>query len=167
MPEKLYISWDEFHRHTRELAQKLKANNYNKIVAVSRGGLLPAGILAYELNIRNVEVINMSIPAKPLIFCVPDFPGPLLSASMQNGREPPRWMSMSGIFPTFGWFSLGIKQALLYVMLANICVEHRYEVSLYRHSAFFTTILVFFLCHYPAFYLCYCPIFSPFSRCPT
>lgn len=60
MPEKLYISWDEFHRHTRELAQKLKANNYSKIVAVSRGGLLPAGILAYELNIRNVEVINMS-----------------------------------------------------------------------------------------------------------
>lgn len=40
MPEKLYISWDEFHRHTRELAQKLKANNYSKIVAVSRGGLL-------------------------------------------------------------------------------------------------------------------------------
>ena len=58
---------------------------------------------------------------------------------------------MSGIFPTFGWFSLGIKQALLYVMLANVCVEHRYEVSLYRHSAFFTIILVFFLCHCPAF----------------
>ena len=36
-------------------------------------------------------------------------------------------------------------------MLANVCVEHRYEVSLYRHSAFFTIILVFFLCHCPAF----------------
>ena len=58
---------------------------------------------------------------------------------------------MSGIFPTFGWFSLGIKQALLYVMLADVCVEHGYEVSLYRHSAFFTIILVFFLCHFPAF----------------
>ena len=43
MPEKLYISWDEFHRHTRELAQKLKANNYSKIVAVSRGGCLCQG----------------------------------------------------------------------------------------------------------------------------
>lgn len=58
---------------------------------------------------------------------------------------------MSGIFPTFGWFSLGIKQALLYVMLADVCVEYGYEVSLYRHSAFFTIILVFFLCHCPAF----------------
>ena len=36
-------------------------------------------------------------------------------------------------------------------MLADVCVEHRYEVSLYRHSAFFTIILVFFLCHCPAF----------------
>ena len=39
-------------------------------------------------------------------------------------------------------------------MLADVCVEHRYEVSLYRHSAFFTIILVFFLCH-----LCHCPAF--------
>ena len=58
---------------------------------------------------------------------------------------------MSGIFPTFGWFSLGIKQALLYVMPANVCVEHGYEVSLYSHSAVFTIILVFFLYHYPVF----------------
>ena len=29
-------------------------------------------------------------------------------------------------------------------MLADVCVEHGYEVSLYRHSAFFTIILVFF-----------------------
>ena len=36
-------------------------------------------------------------------------------------------------------------------MLADVCVEHGYEVSLYRHSAFFTIILVFFLCHCPAF----------------
>ena len=36
-------------------------------------------------------------------------------------------------------------------MLADVCVEYGYEVSLYRHSAFFTIILVFFLCHCPAF----------------
>ena len=61
MPEKLYISWDEFHRHTKQLAQKIKGKgSYNKIIAVSRGGLIPAGILAYELDIRNVEVVNMS-----------------------------------------------------------------------------------------------------------
>ena len=61
MTEKLHISWEEFHRDTRELCAKIKnSGNYDKIVAVSRGGLLPAGILAYELNIRNTAVVNMS-----------------------------------------------------------------------------------------------------------
>lgn len=61
MPEKLYISWDEFHRHTKQLAEKIKQHGkFNKIIAISRGGLIPAGILAYELDIRNVEVVNMS-----------------------------------------------------------------------------------------------------------
>ncbi len=61
MSEKLYISWEEFHQQAKQLAAKLKASkNWNKIVSVSRGGLLPAGILAYEMDIRNVEVVNMS-----------------------------------------------------------------------------------------------------------
>lgn len=61
MTEKLYISWEDFHQHAKQLAVKLKENGpWTKIVAVSRGGLLPAGILAYELDIRNVEVVNMS-----------------------------------------------------------------------------------------------------------
>ena len=61
MTEKKYIGWEEFHRHTKELCQKLKTKGkYNKIVAVSRGGLIPAGIIAYELYIRNNEAINFS-----------------------------------------------------------------------------------------------------------
>ncbi len=61
MTEKLYITWDEFHKDTKELCTKIKdKGTFNKIIAVSRGGLLPAGIIAYELNIRNVEVVNMS-----------------------------------------------------------------------------------------------------------
>lgn len=61
MAEKLYISWDEFHKDTKELCTKIKAKGtYNKIIAVSRGGLLPAGIISYELDIRNTEVVNMS-----------------------------------------------------------------------------------------------------------
>ena len=61
MTEKLYITWDEFHKDTKELCSKIKAKGqYNKIIAVSRGGLLPAGIVAYDLNIRDTEVVNMS-----------------------------------------------------------------------------------------------------------
>lgn len=61
MTKKLYISWDEFHNHAKELCEKIKqSGEYDKIVAISRGGLIPAGILAYELNIRNSQAINIS-----------------------------------------------------------------------------------------------------------
>lgn len=61
MPDKIYISWEEFHRHAKELAARIKGKgDFNKIIAISRGGLLPAGILAYELDIRNSQAINIS-----------------------------------------------------------------------------------------------------------
>lgn len=61
MTKKLYIKWDEFHNHAKELCEKIKqSGEYNKIVAISRGGLIPAGILAYELDIRNSQAINIS-----------------------------------------------------------------------------------------------------------
>lgn len=59
MSSKYYITWDEFHNDVKALAQKLKNGQYNRIIAVSRGGLLPAGILAYELDIRNSQTINV------------------------------------------------------------------------------------------------------------
>ena len=61
MTEKIYINWQDFHQHTKSLAQKLKkAGSFSKIIAISRGGLVPAGILAYELNIRDCNTINIS-----------------------------------------------------------------------------------------------------------
>lgn len=61
MTNKIYIKWDEFHQHTKALCQKIKASGeYNKIIAISRGGLIPAGIIAYELEIRNSQAINIS-----------------------------------------------------------------------------------------------------------
>lgn len=57
--EKFYINWEEFHIAVKQLCKKIKESGvYDKIVAISRGGLIPAGIIAYELNIRNTEVIN-------------------------------------------------------------------------------------------------------------
>ena len=62
MNEKIYITWDEFHQHVKVLAEKIKSsqNSIGRIVAVSRGGLIPAGILAYEFDVRTCDLINMS-----------------------------------------------------------------------------------------------------------
>lgn len=52
-----YVSWEAFHRATKQLARQLLGQNFTAIVAVSRGGLVPAAIIARELNIRVLDSI--------------------------------------------------------------------------------------------------------------
>jgi xanthine phosphoribosyltransferase len=58
-PEKVFpVSWDMFHRDVRALAWRLSAiGGFSAIVAVTRGGLVPAGIIARELGIRVIETV--------------------------------------------------------------------------------------------------------------
>lgn len=52
------VSWDAFHRDARALAWRLSAiGGFSAIVAVTRGGLVPAGIVARELGIRVIETV--------------------------------------------------------------------------------------------------------------
>jgi len=58
-PKKQFpVSWDEFHRDSRALAWRLSgAGPFEAIVAVTRGGLVPAAIVARELGIRLIETV--------------------------------------------------------------------------------------------------------------
>ena len=50
------IHWDEFHRAARTLSRRLRiVQGWNKILAVTRGGLVPAGIIARELDVREIQ----------------------------------------------------------------------------------------------------------------
>ncbi len=52
------VSWDEFHRDARALAWRLaEAGPFEAIVCITRGGLVPAAIVARELNIRLIETV--------------------------------------------------------------------------------------------------------------
>ena len=54
----LKISWEQFHSDARTLASRLlHRKDLKKIICVTRGGLLPAGILARELEIRWIDTI--------------------------------------------------------------------------------------------------------------
>jgi xanthine phosphoribosyltransferase len=59
MPEKAFpVSWDQFHRDARALAWRLSsAGPFDGIVAVTRGGLVPAAIVARELDVRIIETV--------------------------------------------------------------------------------------------------------------
>lgn len=61
MSNKFVITWDNMQMYTRQLAEKLlPAEQWKGIIAVSRGGLVPAAILARELGIRYVDTVCIS-----------------------------------------------------------------------------------------------------------
>ncbi|WP_428486545.1 xanthine phosphoribosyltransferase [Rhodopila sp.] len=52
------VTWDQLHRDARALAWRLMQDGpFTGIVAVSRGGLIPAAIIARELDLRLVESV--------------------------------------------------------------------------------------------------------------
>ncbi len=52
------VSWDQFHRDARALAWRLSgAGPFEAIVCITRGGLVPAAIVARELEVRLIETV--------------------------------------------------------------------------------------------------------------
>jgi xanthine phosphoribosyltransferase len=52
------VTWSVFHRDVKALAWRLKEiDSFDKIVAITRGGLAPAAIISWELDIRLVDTV--------------------------------------------------------------------------------------------------------------
>ncbi|MBU6234895.1 MAG: xanthine phosphoribosyltransferase [Alphaproteobacteria bacterium] len=52
------VSWDEMHRHAKLLAWRLlEKGPWKGIAAVTRGGLVPACVVARELDVRLIETV--------------------------------------------------------------------------------------------------------------
>lgn len=53
------VSWDQFHRDARALAWRLSgaARSFEAMVCITRGGLVPAAIVARELGVRLIETV--------------------------------------------------------------------------------------------------------------
>ncbi len=58
-----HVSWEQMHRDSRALAWRLdrqgpgEAGAWKAVVAITRGGMVPACIIARELNIRVVDTV--------------------------------------------------------------------------------------------------------------
>ena len=55
------LTWAEFGNAGRELARQIADSGYQPeiVIAVARGGLLPAGHLAYALGVKLADAINV------------------------------------------------------------------------------------------------------------
>ncbi len=59
-----HVSWDQIHRDSRALAWRLDGQGpddgaWKAVVAITRGGMAPAMIVARELDIRTVDTISV------------------------------------------------------------------------------------------------------------
>ena len=59
-----HVSWDQLHRDSRALAWRLDGQGpagapWRAVVAITRGGMAPAMIVARELDIRMVDTISV------------------------------------------------------------------------------------------------------------
>jgi xanthine phosphoribosyltransferase len=55
------VSWEQLHRDARALAWRLAEQEpWQRIVAITRGGLVPAAIVSRELEVRLVDTICVS-----------------------------------------------------------------------------------------------------------
>ncbi|HHB81441.1 MAG TPA: xanthine phosphoribosyltransferase [Aliiroseovarius sp.] len=60
-----HVSWDQIHRDSRALAWRLdgqgpgEGGSWKAVVAITRGGMAPAMIVARELDIRMVDTVSV------------------------------------------------------------------------------------------------------------
>lgn len=55
------VSWDQLHRDAKALAWRLAdLGPWESVVAITRGGLVPAAIIARELEIRLIDTVCVS-----------------------------------------------------------------------------------------------------------
>ena len=94
------VSWDQFHRDARALAWRLADKGpFEAIVCITRGGLVPAAIVARELGLRLIETICVASyeetvqgelkilrKVKNPVWVKPDW------AFVEEGYEPPKGM---------------------------------------------------------------------------
>lgn len=59
--DEIVISWPELHRDARFLSQQLhQLGSWAGIIAITRGGLVPAALVARELEIRLIDTVCVS-----------------------------------------------------------------------------------------------------------
>jgi hypoxanthine phosphoribosyltransferase len=55
-PVRDIVSWEELDRLVWSLARQLEGRRFDVLLAITRGGMVPAGMLAYRLRLRDILV---------------------------------------------------------------------------------------------------------------
>lgn len=90
MTERETLTWDGFGAATRDLARSILASGFEPevVVAIARGGLLPAGAIAYGLGVKNCGAINVEFyTGIGTVLDAPEVLPPELDMAYLDGRR--------------------------------------------------------------------------------
>ena len=59
MTQKRYVTWHAIHSDAVRLSQMLPKKEWEGMLVITRGGLVPAGLVAGQLNIKRVDTISL------------------------------------------------------------------------------------------------------------
>ncbi|MDQ1127964.1 hypoxanthine phosphoribosyltransferase [Microbacterium sp. SORGH_AS 888] len=88
--EREQLSWDGFGEACRDIARSIVAEGFvpEVVVAIARGGLLPAGAIAYGLGIKNCGAINVEFyTGIGTVLDAPELLPPELDMTYLDGRK--------------------------------------------------------------------------------
>jgi xanthine phosphoribosyltransferase len=109
------VSWEEIHRNTKALAWKLldkgplEGGKWKGIIAITRGGMVPACIMARELEILTIETFCISSydvqdQSETKILKSPDFA--LNEAKADGAGDGKGWLVIDDLVDTGTTFKL-------------------------------------------------------------
>lgn len=55
-PERDIVGWDDLDRLVATIAERLAGRTFDVLLAITRGGMVPAGMLSYRLRLRDILV---------------------------------------------------------------------------------------------------------------
>jgi hypoxanthine phosphoribosyltransferase len=88
--ERETLTWDGFGAASRDLARKILADGFvpEVVVAIARGGLLPAGSIAYGLGVKNCGALNVEFyTGIGTVLDAPEVLRPALDTEYLGGRK--------------------------------------------------------------------------------
>jgi hypoxanthine phosphoribosyltransferase len=88
--EREVLTWDAFGEASRDLARRILADGFvpDVVVAIARGGLLPAGAIAYGLGVKNCGALNVEFyTGIGTVLDAPEVLRPALDTEYLDGRK--------------------------------------------------------------------------------
>ncbi|MET0297520.1 MAG: phosphoribosyltransferase [Microbacterium sp.] len=88
--EREVLTWEAFGEASRDIARAIVADGFEPevVVAIARGGLLPAGAIAYGLGVKNCGAINVEFyTGIGTVLDAPEVLPPALDMTYLDGRR--------------------------------------------------------------------------------